>query len=152
MRKPAPLENPEKMRRAVVRLWENAQLHNLTQKKIAELLGVSLRTVSYWFAGRTPLKAHERIIEEGIKRIEREFPDPVCEEVRPGLYASSAWSVPDDPNDPEIKAEKKTTAELDALYRELEKAARPGERPPAWWADFREGVIYLRRHGKHFRI
>jgi DNA-binding transcriptional regulator YiaG len=39
---------------------------DLTQVEVAQALGVSLRTVQYWFAGAIPQKRYRRVLREWL--------------------------------------------------------------------------------------
>lgn len=77
-------ELSEQAERSILVLREWARRYDLTQREIAERLGVSERSIRYWFAGAKPSPIYEKAILEGIRKVD-DYIRLVKHERQPGL-------------------------------------------------------------------
>ena len=125
IKKPSGLKI-NKMSSEVRSLWEVGDVARLAPSELAEYVGVSLRTIYFWFAGMKPRKAHERLILNAIPKITAEHPGPKFEEIRPGVFAAAWWGkspIAVETEDPAVKKARAAAEKAeDEFYARAEKA------------------------------
>jgi len=133
-----------KMSRAVRRLWENAQVHDLSLRVLGQYLGVSHQAVKLWFEGAAPTPENEAMILAACAKIEAEYPEPVMQQLPSGGQVSAASWRADDPDDPAIAECAARRARLRVMFNMLQdKLTDPEKRILAVsWVGFSE-VVHL---------
>jgi hypothetical protein len=130
-------------------LKELAAIHDLSNVKVAAIVGVSTRTLDYWFTGETtPLRSHARMIDEAIDKIEATYPEPKMEKLPSGAEVSAAsWSTPED-DELAIAEDKGVHEPLKKVFASLMEKTGPAERAiiVRGWTDFVEIFASIKRH------